>query len=84
MTPAIYLYLDRLNHWIRGAATNDRWKSRVLQLSSPTASLIKASRSGAPRSGEPGTHDHDAGGYGFRVRVLRTRPGMTPQKLVTQ
>ncbi len=32
-------------------------------------------RSGAPRSGEPGTHNHDRE-YGFRARALRTRPGM--------
>src|SRR5215471_1743827 len=31
--------------------------------------------------GEPGTHNHGAWGYGFRARVLRTRPGMTPTKI---
>src|SRR5438093_12003445 len=33
--------------------------------------------SGAPRSGEPGTHKHRPLEYGFRARSLRPRPGMT-------
>jgi hypothetical protein len=33
--------------------------------------------SGAPRSGEPGIHEHKFLEYGFRVRGIQPCPGMT-------
>jgi hypothetical protein len=36
-----------------------------------------ACHSGAPRSGEPGIHEHRPLEYGFRVPKLRSGPGMT-------
>src|SRR5947209_7355730 len=47
----------------------------------PSRALHKNSEkhrhSGAPRSGEPGIHEHQPLEYGFRVPSLRSGPGMT-------
>src|SRR5205085_7187465 len=66
---------------IRGPVQPARAAAELLKVHS--SAFLRGRRSGAPRSGEPGTHEHrpadmsSDGGHGSRVPSLRSGPGTT-------